>query len=58
MYVYTIYFEQNNSNNRKIGRQYLIISFYLKDMSMFNKLVIENDPAEKNNAILCFYGRG
>ena len=40
MYLYIVYIERNNSNDIKVGPQYLIISFYLKDMSVFNELAI------------------
>ena len=44
IYIYIYYFEQNSSNNRKIGTQYCIIFFLLKrryaDTPIFNELVI------------------
>lgn len=44
--VYIVHTEQNNSNKGKICPQNCIISFYLKDMHMFNKLVVRYDPVK------------
>ena len=57
MYVHMIHIEQNMSNNRKIGPQHCLISFYKEDMLMFNNSVIKNDSVTKNNIIICFYVR-
>ena len=33
-------------------------NLFLLDISIFNDLVIKNDPAKKSKIFLCFYGRG
>ena len=42
-----VYLEENKFNSRKKGPQYCIISFYSKDISMFNVLTVKKTLVKK-----------